>query len=1192
MKTRSALLILWIIIPSLTGLAQTWRGTVNSDWNNRFNWSTNEVPASYESVTINSALVPYQPVLSADVSIVSLTMAAGTLNLNGFSINCSGTVSLSGDSLKNGKISAPDFSQVFSMKMSGKIVFDKTNTLTNNIWAGNNKVTGDSLVIIWRGGSLSLESIFSDSIYSHFKIQLANTGAVYLAGSEKLFVRDNLIIDNSGKGTFVFGVSGDSTVIGGNLIGLNFAGNNSNLIIRNVTTAGANDNGPFYCYSGDITNSHFTGNFNLKGDSSFIYTINNSFFSGPDNLFQAGNLDVQNSRFGKAGAGTTILKAAHNVAGNVFMRDGNNKFFGDAQWETYAVYPGGLTIQQTYYGPDTCLGNLNFILKGNAALTTNGNGHSYVAGNLIIDGQGARKWIQFTGGTGISFNVDGNFMVKNFTAFPEPGIAITNVHLRNLFVAGTDDCGSFYCYTGDITNCSFNGNFKLTGDSSQTYYLNNSSFLGANNLFQSGSLDAQSSRFGQSGTGTTILKGAHNVAGNVFMRDGNNKFFGDAQWETYAVYPGGLTIQQTYYGPDTCLGNLNFVLKGNAALTTNGNGHSYVAGNLIIDGQGARKWIQFTGGTGISFNVDGNFTVKNFTAFPEPGIAITNVHLRNLNVAGTDDCGSFYCYTGDIQNCSFNGNFKLTGDSSQVYIINSSSLLGADNLIQAGNLELQSNRFGQTGTGTTVLRAAHNVAGNVFMRDGNNKFFGNVQFEAIAPSYGSLLLQQTFYGADSCFENIAVTVIGLSSANLGGNNLYLGKGLSLQNNGTGVIVHDNISSAVHFIGTDTASYNYSGTGSVPTLRNIVMNRKGGLRLQSPLTFTGNLAFTRGVILSSLTNPVIIANNANISAGWDSSYVDGPVRKIGNTAFTFPVGNNNISAPISITAPALTTDEFSVQYFHHIAHDDGYDSTRHDVSINHLSRAEYWLLNRTAGSSSPKVTLSWKAIRSGIVDVIPDLRVARWNGTTWKDEGNGLTAGTTGEGSIQSLNTINSFSPFTLASTTVSNPLPVTYIYFIATLQPNRTVLLKWETGDEISNAFFDIERSRDARTWSCIGTINSSISHQYSFNDLGPVMGINYYRIRQVDQNGKYLYTSVRLIKISNENKLYIWPNPSADMLNIQIPFTEAIIEIYNAAGKMIWGKTTGNTINTVPVKNWPAGVYMIQVRNGNDKLTEKFIKE
>ncbi|HSQ43836.1 MAG TPA: hypothetical protein VLM16_02495, partial [Ginsengibacter sp.] len=1017
MKKTIVMLLIVTTITNTNLIAQTWNGSVSNDWNTAANWTPANVPTSSGNVIINNAAASYQPALAGSVNIASLAMSSGILNLHNFTITCSGNAVFTGDSVLNGKVIANTFNNVANMHIGGKFILEKTGP-SNEFWSGNNKFYGDSLIIIWRWGALHLENAASspDSLFGNLKVQLADNYSVGFSLNSPLYVQKDLILDNTGNGTFFMNYA-NSKIIGGNLIGQNFASATPDLQLQNITTLGNNANGPFYSHLASINNCNFNGNFTLVADSNVAMDIHNSSLSGADNLLQAGNLDVLNNKFGKPGNGTTILRAAHNLGYNVLMRDGNNKFIGNVQWETYAVYPGGLTIQQTFYGADTCLGNMSYILKGNAALTTNSNGHSYVAGNVIIDGQGTSKWVQFTGGAGISFNVVGNFTVKNFTPFYEPGVTSTNVYLRNLtvggtntvgtfycytgdinnsifngkfkliadssqayfisnssflgadnlfqagitqaqndkfghigpgmtilrsalssgsnfmrdgnnkfynnaqwetyaiypagvtiqqnyfgvdtclgnmsfilkgnsalitngsgnnyvagnvtidghgarkwveftggtgnnfyvggnftvknftafaeagvgntyvflrnlFVSGTDTVGTFYCTTGDVTNSSFNGNIKFIADSNQTYVLNYSSFLGANNLFQSGNLDFHDNKFGQGGIGSTILRASYNGGGSFLMRDGLNKFFGNVQWETYALYPGSTTIQQNYYGADSCWGNMSFILKGNSYLTTNGNGNNYVAGNVVIDGQGARKWVQFTGGTGNTFNVGGNFTVKNFSPAAETGVGHTNVYLRNLFVTGTDTVGTFHCITGDINNSIFHGNFKLIADSIYVFALANSSFLGADNYFQSGSLDVQNNKMGQTNLGTTILKTAQNGGGLIYMRDGNNKFFGDAQWLAIAPPTGSTYFQQTFYGPDSCLGNLTVRAEGAAGVNLAGNNLYIGKGLSLQNNGSGTIVHDNGSSAIYFIGADTANYSYSGSGAVPSLRNI------------------------------------------------------------------------------------------------------------------------------------------------------------------------------------------------------------------------------------------------------------------------------------------------------------------------------------------------------------------------------------
>jgi hypothetical protein len=1391
-KIYTAFFCCYALLFSLPSFSQTWNGSVSSDWNNAANWTPNNVPSTSGNVIINNASANYKPLLPGNVSIRTLNLSAGFLHLNGFTLTCSVSATLTGDSLYNGKISSATFNDVANMHMGGKIILDKTGA-SNESWQGKNKFHGDSLIIIWRTGGLSMENatLSPDSIFGNLKLVYSDNNEtnyrISIGVNSPIYIQNDLILDNPDKGTFGLDYPGEK-IIGGNIKAIDFSSAVPNFPLVNVTVLGSNVNGPFrahtgsidncringnfsfvadsnvtinitnsyfagadnllqagglwthdnifgqtvtnntiiraayngtdgsvrlrggnnkffgnaqwetyasypggvtiehnfygndttlgnlnfvmkgnaslvtnttgnnyvggnlvidgqgarkwiqfsgdggsscnvggnfsvmnftpysetgvaptnvylrnlhvagtaevgtfYCYAGDINNSSFNGNFSLVADSSVGYTIVNSLFLGADNLFQAGTLTASNDQFGYIGIGTTTLRATNNTGSNAYMRDGNNKFFGNVNWETYAVYPSGVTIQQNFYGVDSCWGNMNFILKGNAALSTNGNGNNYVAGNVIIDGQGARKWVQFTGGAANTFSVGGNFTVKNFTPFSEPGVGPTNVYLRNLFVTGSDTVGTFYCYTGDINGSSFNGNFKLIADSSQVYALYYSSFLGADNLFQSGTLDFHDNKFGQSGNGTTRLMATNNTGANTYMRDGLNKFFSNAQWETYALYPSGVTIQQNFYGADSVLGNLNFILKGNAALTTNGNGNNYVAGNVVIDGQGARKWVQFTGGAANTFSVNGSFTVKNFTPFSEAGVGPTNVHLRNLFVNGTDTVGTFYCYTGDINSSIFNGNFKLIADSSQGYVVNNSFLLGADNLLQAGIVETQNNKFGQTGSGTTILRSALNSGSN-YMRDGNNKFFGNAQWDAFASPAGSILIQQTFFGADTCLGNVTINLKGLSSADLAGNGLYIGKGLSLQNNGTGTIAQTNSVPGIHFIGADTANYAYGGTGSAPSFIMLEMNRRGGLRLLSPLTYRDYLVFTRGIILSSPSNPVIVPASAVVIGPWDSSYVDGPVRRIGNTAFTFPLGTNNVYAPLSITAPSLTTDAFTVQYFNHLAHIDGYDSTQHDVSLNHLSRKEYWTVERTMGTSNVKVTLSWKTLRSGVVNSITDLRVAHWNGSTWKDEGIGAISGDNDEGTIQSFNTISSFSPFTLASTTTSNQLPVRFITFDVQLQKEGTVWIQWTTANEINNDHFEVQRSNDLVNWLNLQAVFPNATGAYSYMDYGAGNGINYYRIQQVDPDGTCSYTQIKMIDMQSK-VIFLWPNPVVNEMHLRLPFSNGIIDITDEAGKKLLTKIINATNMVIPLHQLKAGIYFVTIKTAGELHVLKFLK-
>src|SRR5205085_6696191 len=126
----------------------------------------------------------------------------------------------------------------------------------------------------------------------------------------------------------------------------------------------------------------------------------------------------------------------------------------------------------------------------------------------------------------------------------------------------------------------------------------------------------------------------------------------------------------------------------------------------------------------------------------------------------------------------------------------------------------------------------------------------------------------------------------------------------------------------------------------------------------------------------------------------------------------------------ITAPGAATDQFTAEYLY-IDPNSSYDVTLHDPTIDHLSRCEYWTLNRNLGASNVTVSLGWNASSCGVT-TLADLKVCRWDvGTTkWKDMGNAGTTGNTTAGTVTSTLASTIFGAFTLGSNTAANPLPI------------------------------------------------------------------------------------------------------------------------------------------------------------------------
>ena len=386
-----------------------------------------------------------------------------------------------------------------------------------------------------------------------------------------------------------------------------------------------------------------------------------------------------------------------------------------------------------------------------------------------------------------------------------------------------------------------------------------------------------------------------------------------------------------------------------------------------------------------------------------------------------------------------------------------------------------------------------------------------------------------------------------------------------------------------------ASGNYNGdigidkpAGNVQLLSDLVMDA-GGQDLQ----------FAHGDLLTTANEILIMGDNVACSGASDSSFVDGPMRKVGNDAFTFPIGGEGIYyAPIRISAPGNVNDAFTAEYFHDDPQDIPYDVSAVGAGLDHVSRCEYWDLERTAGSSNVRVTLGWAA-RSCGVNLLSDLCVARWNGSQWDSHGNGGTTGTMAAGTVitHSALTPTAYGPFTLGSTTSNNPLPVELLSFDA-WENDPVVDLKWVTATEHNNAYFVVERTVDGLTFEDVDTVqgagNSVAEISYTAVDPSPHRGISYYRLRQVDLDGTSKYSELVAVDLTGvaDGSWVLYPNPSVDG-PVWLTATgdrwdgPGVLTVVDGAGRVVEKRTvvfTDGPVELMKGLHPEAGMYSVHV--------------
>ena len=365
----------------------------------------------------------------------------------------------------------------------------------------------------------------------------------------------------------------------------------------------------------------------------------------------------------------------------------------------------------------------------------------------------------------------------------------------------------------------------------------------------------------------------------------------------------------------------------------------------------------------------------------------------------------------------------------------------------------------------------------------------------------------------------------IPAASLSTNTFNLDVSGNWTNNGT----YTANAGTISFVGS--GSGNTISTSGTQTFNNVVINKSSGITFSTGTSQVGGaMTFTNGLVTQSGTLGFL--NGSTAIGANNSSYVVGVVTKVGNNAFTFPVGASGFYKPIAISAPAVATDTYTAQYFKSSAL-GAYPNASRGVTLDHVSAAEYWLLNRTVGTSNVNVTLSWGST-SGGVGSLPSLRVAAWNGSLWTDQGNGGTTGNTAAGTIVSgaPSTVY-FGPYTLATTDNGNALPVELIDFKCRLTESGLVELSWKTASELNSDFFSIEHSGDGDAFKTIGELKSAgttnVPQSYRFLDTNPEGRIIYYRLKQVDFDKKFTYSEVCGLEIPSDNaSLKIYPNPTA----------------------------------------------------------------
>ncbi len=174
-------------------------------------------------------------------------------------------------------------------------------------------------------------------------------------------------------------------------------------------------------------------------------------------------------------------------------------------------------------------------------------------------------------------------------------------------------------------------------------------------------------------------------------------------------------------------------------------------------------------------------------------------------------------------------------------------------------------------------------------------------------------------------------------------------------------------------------------------------------------------------------------------------------------------------------------------------------------------------------------------------------------------------------------------------------LPIELSHFSVELDL-KVAVLHWTTSSEINNAGFEVQRSVNGIDWDVLSWIegqgNSSELRSYTYQDFFPIVGNNYYRLKQMDVDGAFTYSSVVSINIDRVvDGLKVFPNPVADVLNIYDGGRDADwdhMAIYDAFGRKINPTIISNT--QILVTDLPSGIYFLQQLDSDRQQMHRFV--